>query len=444
MKKGILVGCAFAVVVLVTAAAYPAAEDILDVSGKTRLVNRDPAIAVDGFGNGLVVWNQSNARKTAFGKIYAAEIIRGGDGTYRSLEPFLVNGEGQRPTVSYLPDTGVYSIIWDTGPRSVEDDTARLPTSIEGRLYTPSAKSFGTRAGDLDSVITLVDDAAFNVSPTASYVGPFALLFEQVFFHWYSETDDGRYGSQAQRKKTKKSEHKQKHVNKKTGETFQTSAQDNEAVTEELEKLTKKTSFSFDSTLLCPEQKRAYYGTICRGVIDGVETSLYGIFCFNTEDGSGTFTEVGKFPDSELRGRPYASLARADTACSTLHMTTNAGVLTYQPAKDKTKSIPTNLGGPDSLKDVAQRYFEAQGSSSRQANGTFFVYHRFRNGKFEVRPVKNNNKLGPSTKLWKIRKNRLGQMEIAGFGADALVVWSEFTNKKATKSRIRLGVATPK
>ena len=191
MKNGILSGCVLVLVTLVAAAAYPAADGIVDASGKTRLVNRDPAIALDGFGNGLVIWNQSHARKEAFGKIYGAEIVRSGDGTYSSLDPFLVSAKGQRPTVSYLPQTGVYSIIWDTGTRSVEDDTVRLPTSIEGRLYEPSAKSFGARAGDLDAVITLVDDGAYNVAPTASYVGPVATIFERVLFHWYAETDDG-------------------------------------------------------------------------------------------------------------------------------------------------------------------------------------------------------------------------------------------------------------
>lgn len=111
-----------------------------------KLINRDTAIAVcETDGNALVVWNQSNSKKQEFGRIWAAELVRQPNGTYKALEPFLVSkksGSNQRPAVQYVPAFGVYMIVWDTGPR--EPKTTYIKSVRKHSGYSRPSYLFST------------------------------------------------------------------------------------------------------------------------------------------------------------------------------------------------------------------------------------------------------------------------------------------------------------
>ena len=121
------------------------------VSGNLKKLNGQCKIAVDpATGNGLIVWSQGNAKDVDYGRIYAAEITRQGEGSYTVGAYLMVSqnsGSNQRPSIAWLPEVGKYLIVWDTSyydlteylKPAIRNNRPFAPTSLLARTYSPGA-----------------------------------------------------------------------------------------------------------------------------------------------------------------------------------------------------------------------------------------------------------------------------------------------------------------
>ncbi|MBI2838337.1 MAG: hypothetical protein HYX75_08490 [Acidobacteria bacterium] len=183
----------------------------LKVSGGIGKINEKVRIAVNPVsGDALVTWSQGDRGDNEFGRVYAADLRRRGDGTYACSAPFLISpdsGSHQRPLVVYLAQTGTYLVVWDTAYRDLGcfltldpvDDRPFRSSDVLVRTYTPPS-SVVRSSGHLGRIIKL------NAAGVALAAMPFAVampapprtlggpVHDDVFVTYLGSNEGGRDG----------------------------------------------------------------------------------------------------------------------------------------------------------------------------------------------------------------------------------------------------------
>lgn len=183
----------------------------LRVSGSIGKANDKVRIAVNPVsGDALAVWSQGDQSDNEYGRVYGADLRRGGDGTYACSEPFLISpdsGSHQRPLVVYLAQTATYLVVWDTAYRDLGhfltldpvDDRPFRSSGILMRTCTPSS-SAGRSSGHLGRIVKLnaagITLAAmpFAVAMPAPPRTPGEPVHDQVFVTYLGSNEGGRDG----------------------------------------------------------------------------------------------------------------------------------------------------------------------------------------------------------------------------------------------------------
>ena len=148
------------------------------ISGKLKKINRDIHIAVGKDGNAVVVWNYNKANNATYGRIYLVELNRvdtgyQGSGTWEAGNPQLVSKKGQRPSVTYLPAFDQYLIVWDTGLTELSDYEKNQPASkIQCSRYNPSYGDKSDAAPYSFKPFTLVGGKKIVVGHEFNYLHP--------------------------------------------------------------------------------------------------------------------------------------------------------------------------------------------------------------------------------------------------------------------------------
>jgi len=416
-----------------------APEAPVTISGKVKPLNRDVELAADPVSrNGLAVWNQSN-KKQGFGHIWAAELIRQADGSYEVGKAFQVstNGGNQRPTVEYLPDLDVYMIMWDTGPR--DPDAMGVATSrILSRIYTPTGTAReAARAGTLEPVVSMTDNLAETVAPSLTYMGPSG-PFERLAYSWWEMATTAREGD-----RTRGSRRGKAHTDvSKKKETLRDAP-----VTAPADTGKERPYVTIVDSMRCPDG-RIYWLTACVGLEDAPNFVVeFGLVCATANFTDGSFTPVGEptvVHAPWVRGGPPPVFGtfRKDGDCDPVEMITNAGESEFDPKKPTAPATPIdNL----SIEAITGAHVASSSGGSRLPAGSRaaaegYVTHTFKKGQFGVQDVKANGSVAKAvTKLWKIKKKRLLNMDTETVGDTILVAWAESKNKKGTKAIIKFG-----
>lgn len=186
-KKSVYVLCALVFLLFFLNWNYVQAEGTV-ISGKLKKINRNIQIAMGAEGNAVVVWNYNKANKAKFGKIYLVELNRvdtygTGSGTWEAGDPQLVSRKGQRPSVTYLPSVDQYAIVWDTGLAELTDyEKNQKATKIQGCRYAPSYGDKLDTASSFTKIDTIVDNDSIVIGPKVKYL-PNDLGHEVKYLH---------------------------------------------------------------------------------------------------------------------------------------------------------------------------------------------------------------------------------------------------------------------
>lgn len=145
-----------------------AVDQDLSISGKTKLLNLRPKIALDPNGNALVVWDQNNSKNNDYGHIYAAYLKRNADGTYALQHMQRISegtGSNHRPDAVYMPKARKFFIVWDNGPFRL---FAGGPDAQQEALYDKATNILGR---PFDPAMIATADSCVGEIRTVAYGG---------------------------------------------------------------------------------------------------------------------------------------------------------------------------------------------------------------------------------------------------------------------------------
>lgn len=457
-------------IVLVTGfQSAPAAGQQL-VSGKMNKLNGFCRIAVNqNSGNGLIVWSQGNAKKNNYGRIYAAELIRqaggGGpaDGSYQIGEPFLVSqtkGSNQRPVVVYLEDIGKYLIAWDTAVYDlsayVNNRPSPLPSAkILARTYMPGTATGPPGTPGTLGKITTLSDPAFEYNSIANVVpmeakgaGAAGSLKERVFLTFFCVDeirDDkvgpytaGLYGTAWDVAATSDSVHEPL-LDAANGEFTRVNG-----------KLMADWSFSYGKgvTVQGFYSGGKVYAAGAHEIWEGGLAGLAGIYKID----SGNLNIDQFFPIAKSKAGQYpinahgqVLLLNGDVAVSNQEaravFLTNIAFDLASVDISLAEATLKNLGSVSKKAGevVDQRLFKISGTQSvdeliktaAKKSDVYTLYHTNK-GQFKYRNLSLDfgKPAGKSKTVLKIKKKRLKWIDVATFGNDLLLGYSEMANKK--------------